>query len=177
METADKNGRKYLKENNQGVQIDSDTLREDVTENSSVATPGQLDGYFPHWRNAIPCPTRPSVGRNKALMRSKKRGCHFPSLSSRRPSTVWGTRFRMLPFRPSGRRSISSALAIKSVLSIADGFFTSRLQVLSCSHSRKTLIPSDTPGSRLVKLARFPAASCRGNSISNIRRKYWLLAL
>ena len=69
---------------------------------------------------------------------------------------------------------MSSALAIKSVLSIVDEFLTSRLQMLSCSHSRKTMIPSDTPGSRLVKLARFPAASCNGKSISNIRRKYLL---
>jgi len=83
MEAADKNGRKYLKEHNQGVQIDSDPLLDDVPGNSSVATPGRLDGYLPHWRNAIPWPTRPSAGRNKALMRSKKRGCRFPSPSTR----------------------------------------------------------------------------------------------
>ena len=74
MEAADKNGSKYLKENNQGVQIDSDPLLDDMPEYSSVATSGYLDGYLPHWRNAIPCSTLPSAGRNNALMRSKKRG-------------------------------------------------------------------------------------------------------
>jgi hypothetical protein len=83
MEVADKKGGKYLKENNQGVQIDSDPFLDDVPGYLSVATSGHLDGYLPHWRNTIPCSTLLSMGRNKALMRSKKRGCRFPSTPNR----------------------------------------------------------------------------------------------
>ena len=37
MEATDKNGGEYLKENNQGVQIDSDPLLDDMPEYLSVA--------------------------------------------------------------------------------------------------------------------------------------------
>ena len=43
MEAADKNGSKYLKENNQGVQIDSDPLLDDMPGYPSVATSGHLE--------------------------------------------------------------------------------------------------------------------------------------
>jgi len=74
MDAPDQDGRKYLEENNQGVQIDSDPLRDDVPGYPSVTTSRYLDGRLAHWRNGIPCSTLPSAGENKALKRSKKRG-------------------------------------------------------------------------------------------------------
>jgi len=47
MEATDKDGRKYLEENNQGMQIDSDPFLDDMSGNLSVATPRSLTNISP----------------------------------------------------------------------------------------------------------------------------------
>jgi len=47
MEAADKGGCKYLEENNQGVQIDSDRFFDGMSGNQWVATPRSLTDISP----------------------------------------------------------------------------------------------------------------------------------